>query len=277
MMSDILKQLASKQSGVRWKAVQSIFRQPNLAFSAELIHILIGLLGDSHPGVRTYARKSLQIAGTNILPYLRNALQIPCNPHQLMQIAWLAGNLDANLLLSLTADKRLTVKIAVLQAMARRPNRRYQSYQLLSLRDPNGHVRYHAALGLARQGLTYAPDALIDALKSDSVLARGAAMYALGKIGDRNTVEALKEALVSAIEDASLEPSITATAGQPMTQEQWRRFSAAHGPLDLPLMAIRALIWIGAPGLAAIRSLEASRISKVRACVEFATVAMSKG
>lgn len=244
-MSDILARLHSHHHGERWQAAQTVFRSQPLPFSGKLISRLVELLGDAHPGVRTYARKSLNRAGHTIIPHLKRALETPGRPRQRVQIAWLAGKLEEDLLLSLTTDKRAVVKIAVLQAMARYPNDRYLPYQLQSLDDANGHVRYHAALGIARQGLTAAPEELITALQSESVLARGAAMYALGKIGDPKASEPLIDALHAALDDASVAPAVTAVAGHPMTPEEWRRFSAAHGAIDLPMMATQALVWIG--------------------------------
>jgi HEAT repeat protein len=249
LMADILAQLHAHRPGERWQAVQSVFRRQPLPFADELISRLVELLGDSHPGVRTYARKSLDRAGNTIIPHLKDALETPGRPRRQVQIAWLAGKLDEELLLSLTADKRAVVKIAILQAMARRPHDRYLPYQLQSLNDANGHVRYHAALGIARQGLMTAPDELIEALQSESILAQGAAMYALGKIGDPKAIEPLIAALYAALDDANVDPAVTAVAGHPMTSEEWRRFSAGHGAIDLPMMAAQALVWIGEPAL----------------------------
>ncbi|MCI0710446.1 MAG: HEAT repeat domain-containing protein [Chloroflexi bacterium] len=192
------------------------------------------------------------------------ALQTPGRPRQRVQIAWLAGKFDEDLLLSLTTDKRAVVKIAILQSMARHPHDLYLSYQLQSLDDPNGHVRYHAALGIARQGLTAAPDELIAALQSDSILARGAVTYALGKIGDPKAIEPLINALRAALDDASVAPAVTAMAGHPMTSEEWRRFSSAHGAIDLPMMATQALVWIGEP---ALQRIDVESDPKLKMCL----------
>ncbi|MCI0710445.1 MAG: hypothetical protein L0154_09815 [Chloroflexi bacterium] len=54
-MTDILAQLHSHHPGERWRAVQTVFRRQPLPFSDELMSRLVDLLGDSHPGVRTYA------------------------------------------------------------------------------------------------------------------------------------------------------------------------------------------------------------------------------
>lgn len=237
--------------GERYQAAIALYHQDQ--FDENTIKLLIEAAGDDHPGVRTYARKALEKTGETGIVHIRRALLISDHINQIVTLLPLIATTDQ--IFTLTEHTVGAVRAAAMKAISKRSDEASVTYLIEALDDPLPEVQYYAVLGLARQNITEAPPALIDCLRSDSILLRGAASYALGKIGDPSAISPLLEALHLAIDDANIEPAVTAVAGQPMNNEEWRRFTAAHGTIDLPVIIAYALSWFGDESIEAANSL----------------------
>jgi HEAT repeat protein len=275
MSQNLIDALRSEMAGQQYQAAIAIYHEMEPPYSEAMLDALIDALGDVHDGVRTYAVKTLIKMNEQATQRILKRLPSLTSPGHIAACVEVLGshrhiNGHYPTLVQLYRNGVAVVRVAVLQAISRHPVRDADELLIEALTDPNSQARYFAGLGLARRKQSTAPQALINATDDQVVLVRGAALYALGKIGDPQAIDSIVNALRASIEDTNVDPAVTAVAGQPMTSEQYQRFMASHGQIDLPAMATHALAWIGEPALPVLKVLLRDQEPKIRQCAAWA-------
>jgi HEAT repeat protein len=264
--------IQSSSAKIRWQALMRFYREH--AVTPEDLPMLIELLADEHPGVRTYAVKVLRQLGEDALPILLDIFDQRPTTEQLVALIELIADYDDELvtmhLHQLFEHGYTPVQLAVIKAFNQRRNPVDLPLLLQALSDSNKYIRYQAILALTHQNLTSAPPEIIAALQDSDVLVRGTAIYLIGKIGDSNTIPALIETFRWAVKDASTPPIINRVAGQRLTQEELQKFTDSHGSTDLPVQAVYALARMGEPARPALETLVNDPLPKMRRCAAWA-------
>lgn len=269
---DHLAALHAPSAKTRWQAAAQVYYQ--VQPDTQTIEHLLQALDDPHTGVQTYAVKSLRKILDAALPHLLERINTNPAPHQLSLLIDIIAASPSSAARDALHQVRLSpdaeVRIAAVQAMSRRADEAHRQFLLDALKDSHKQVRYHGALGAARYSYDHAPQVLVEHLHDHEVMVRGAVMYALGKIRDPQTIPALVEAFRAAINDANVPAGLTAVAGKPMTEDQWRRFAASHGQADLPLLAIQAIARMGEDARPTLTALVDDPDPKIQHCARWA-------
>lgn len=181
---ELLTRLASGDVEQRTDSIVRIgallLDEPDSVETSVITALSAALQRDSSPIVRALAARALEICAGN-------------------RGGGLSNEAVAALLAALRKERELAVRKAIIYAMARYPRPQVTSALIPYLRNKHSELRASAAYALAETGDPASAQALAEVLrrggKDDDAFARSQAARGLGRVGSRDTIDLLTNAL----------------------------------------------------------------------------------
>jgi HEAT repeat protein len=192
-VDDLIQSLKSDSSAARWDAAARLVESARRSHPAALT-ALSDALGDEDPFVRWRAGRALcQAGGARCMGLLYAALDqgSPLRRAAAADALVAARRLDAVPLLRGVDSPDALVRQSVIEALARRRDRRLVPRLVALLDDISPNVRRAAASALAHLRGYHAIIPLTERLADESPLVRRSAAYALGALRARSAMSAL--------------------------------------------------------------------------------------